>query len=212
MAKQYAAFPLELICFPGETQNLHIFEARYRTLVRDCIEHDISFIMVPFVDGKTFHLGTEMILEKVQKEYDDGKFDITVRATGLVKISGLRQNMDDKPYPGVKATPLSWNLETDYKKCEKLNMLIHELYDELSIDNAKIPSPDQMTCAKVVHKLGLSKSQELELLTLANEIERIDFLIDHLEHFIPTIKRAESLKLMAALNGHYKNINPKHLY
>ncbi len=212
MAKEFAAFPLNLVCFPGETQNLHIFEPRYRSLIQDCRDRGISFILVPFIDGKSFHLGTEMHLDHIEKEYPDGKFDVRVKAVGLVKISRLTQRMGDKTYPGVKATPLSWNMETDYEKCEILMGLIKELYATLNISNTKVPEAHDLRVHQVVHKLGLSISEELELISLANEVERLDYLIKHLTSFIPTIKRAEKLKVMAALNGHFKNINPKHLY
>ena len=39
-------FPLDLVVLPGETFPLHIFEPRYRDLVRDCLESDSAFGLV----------------------------------------------------------------------------------------------------------------------------------------------------------------------
>ncbi|MDA9774186.1 LON peptidase substrate-binding domain-containing protein [Saprospiraceae bacterium] len=212
MAKTFAAFPLNLVCFPGEKQNLHIFEQRYRSLIKDCLKNEMTFIIVPIVEGKPYHLGTEMNLEHVDKMYADGKSDVTVKAVQLMKISRLTQTMGDKAYPGVQGIKISWNMDSDIEKCKLLHGLIIELYSALNIDNVKIPTAEELTCAKVVHKLGLSFEQELKVLGIETEKGRIEYLIGHLKAFIPTVNLAENLKIMAALNGHYKNISPEKLF
>ncbi|MEX0613350.1 MAG: LON peptidase substrate-binding domain-containing protein, partial [Pirellulales bacterium] len=36
-------FPLQSVLFPGMRMPLHIFEDRYKTMIRDCIEDDAPF-------------------------------------------------------------------------------------------------------------------------------------------------------------------------
>lgn len=39
---QAAVFPIpECVCFPGDTIPLHVFEPRYRNMIKHCIEHDL---------------------------------------------------------------------------------------------------------------------------------------------------------------------------
>jgi len=211
MAKEFASFPLNLVCFPGEKQNLHIFEPRYRDLIKDCRENNISFIIVPVIKGKPHYLGTEMKLLKVEKEYPDGKYDVTVKAINLLKVHDLRKNFREKAYPSIKGIKLSWDIKTDFELQKEVHALVQELYQILSIENAPIPSVEKMACFRIVHKLGLTLEQELTLLELPTEIQRLQYLIIHLKQFIPTVRQAENLKIIAALNGHYKNINPEKL-
>ena len=40
-------FPLNMVLLPGETKTLHIFEERYKQLVRDCLDNEAHF-GIPF--------------------------------------------------------------------------------------------------------------------------------------------------------------------
>ena len=59
-----------------------------------------------------------------------------------------------------------------------------------------------------MHKIGLSIEQELQLLAITTESDRQSFVIDHLIKFIPEVKKMKDLQLKAALNGHFKNLDP----
>lgn len=207
MSKTIAAFPLSLVCFPGEIQNLHIFEPRYRNLIADCLSENITFALVPFINNKAFHLGTEMILHNVDKIYPDGKYDVSLKANRLIKVNKLFKKLPDKEYPGVKMTPLSWDETPDYSLSEKIIELVQKLYRIISISD-KVPNAENFLVSKIVHKIGLSIEQELTLLGLSEERERQVFVLEHLEKFVPTVEKANDLRLKAVLNGHFKNINP----
>ncbi len=207
MATTIAAFPLGLVCFPGETQNLHIFEQRYRDLIADCKNEKISFAIVPFLNNKAFHLGTEMKLQKIDKSYPDGKYDVTVKAERLIKIHKLSKKFPSKEYPGVRMSPLTWNEEADPKLSKKITFWIEKLYKAIGIKD-KVPSFSDFLTYKVVHKIGLSIQQELNLLAFETEKERQEFILNHLETFVPSVEKANELRFKAVLNGHFKNINP----
>jgi ATP-dependent Lon protease len=51
MPRLLPLFPLNLVVFPHEKLNLHIFEPRYRQLVRDCLEQNLTFGIPPFLDN-----------------------------------------------------------------------------------------------------------------------------------------------------------------
>ncbi|MEL7221839.1 MAG: LON peptidase substrate-binding domain-containing protein, partial [Bacteroidota bacterium] len=69
MYRQLALFPLQIIAFPGEAVNLHIFEPRYRQLITDCVEEGITFGIPSFVNGKVNEFGTEVKLIKIEKTH-----------------------------------------------------------------------------------------------------------------------------------------------
>ena len=43
MPRELPIFPLPLVLFPGVVQPLHIFEPRYRAMLKDCLEGDRRF-------------------------------------------------------------------------------------------------------------------------------------------------------------------------
>lgn len=209
MATLKAAFPLGIVCFPGEIQNLHIFEPRYRDLTKDCLNDGIHFCMVPFVNKKAFHMGTEVMLDKVHTKYPDGKYDISIKGLSLVKIHKLLKKMPNKSYPGVKMTTLSWIENPERDKSKQIIEKVNILYDLLNIEKLDNDiSPDHFLIHQVVHKIGLSIEQELELLSIAYESERQDYVLAHLDNFIPVVQSTQKLRMKAALNGHFKNIVP----
>ena len=50
MQKFIPIFPLNLVAFPGEVINLHIFEPRYQQLIRECYEEKKMF-GIPVVEN-----------------------------------------------------------------------------------------------------------------------------------------------------------------
>jgi Lon protease-like protein len=51
-------FPLGLVLFPGQTVPLHIFEERYKSMLRRCLDEQIPFGIVLIKDGGRFGRGT----------------------------------------------------------------------------------------------------------------------------------------------------------
>src|SRR3954454_14756025 len=89
-------FPLNTVMFPGVVTPLHIFEDRYRALMRDLLAlpdpADSIFAVVAIREGyevgnrgvQSLHrVGTLVQLTDVER-YDDGRFDIEV--TGRQRI------------------------------------------------------------------------------------------------------------------------------
>jgi len=87
---QLPIFPLNVVAFPGMTVPLHIFEERYRALVRHLLtvpdRKDRLFGIVAIREGyevgnhearSMYRTGCVMQLTAVE-EYDDGRFDIAV--------------------------------------------------------------------------------------------------------------------------------------
>jgi Lon protease-like protein len=51
-------FPLSLVLFPGQTVPLHIFEDRYKAMLKRCLDEQIPFGIVLIKDGGRFGRGT----------------------------------------------------------------------------------------------------------------------------------------------------------
>jgi len=63
-------FPLKSIFFPGETVPLHIFEERYKQLIKDCQKEAITFGIPVFINngiayGTSFTLAVKLNFSKI---------------------------------------------------------------------------------------------------------------------------------------------------
>lgn len=92
-------FPLPVVLLPGAMMPLHIFEERYRDMVRDAIEGDGRFALFyhdwddhgPFL-GDPGTIGC-MALIRQHQELEDGRSLIAVEGEGRVRISeGMTQS------------------------------------------------------------------------------------------------------------------------
>jgi Lon protease-like protein len=87
-------FPLHLVLFPGRPLPLHIFEPRYRQMLRDCLNGDRRFGVLAIragcatgPDAEVFEIGTVAEIESVE-QLPDGRSDIFTR--GIQRFRLLR--------------------------------------------------------------------------------------------------------------------------
>ena len=198
-------FPLKLVAFPGEELNLHIFEPRYRELLADIEEGGSCFGVCVFTD-KLSGFGTEVMLEKINKRYEDGRLDVQTRGLRAFKILTFENPIEGKLYAGGEITFLKDDTKiTDVLHHEfifYLKEMLHLLNYDVQFD------PLQINSFTFAHKLGLRLEEELELLQMESESERMEFLIRHFKRMIPVIKAVESAKEKIKLNGHHKYLDP----
>jgi len=92
------AFPLGVIVFPGEEFYLHIFEQRYKQLIKEAKADGTTFC-IPFIDkGKTHEFGAIVKVKTVFSEYPTGQMDIAVEGVDIFSFSNLIDPDSDKLY------------------------------------------------------------------------------------------------------------------
>src|SRR5271157_1579154 len=69
-------FPLNVVLFPGEQLPLHIFEPRYRRMVRECLDSKSPFGMLLALPDGIVRVGCTAEILEVIKRYEDGRMDI----------------------------------------------------------------------------------------------------------------------------------------
>lgn len=181
-------FPLEIIVFPGETFSLHIFEPRYKQLVRECLLELKPFGIVPVLDGHLQDLGTLIDIEQLVKEYENGEMDIRVKGKSVFRVLEVVKEVPDKLYGGAIVTypPNIMEVGTEHIAAVIMNE-VKRLYSLRSIEE-KLPSAQgDVHTYGIAHLVGLSKRQEYELLGLFTELHRLEFLRRHLNTLLPTI-------------------------
>src|SRR5512137_2021593 len=69
-------FPLNVVLLPGANLPLHIFEPRYRRMVKDCLEQKSEFGMLLSMPKGVARVGCTAEIVEVVKRYPDGRMDI----------------------------------------------------------------------------------------------------------------------------------------
>jgi len=82
-------FPLETVLFPGTVLPLHIFEERYREMVRDCLKDDREFGVVRAENDQMALVGCSAKILRVVEQYADGRMDILCEGGWRFEIEGL---------------------------------------------------------------------------------------------------------------------------
>jgi len=199
-------FPLQTVFFPGETVPLHIFEERYKALIQDCKNEAITFGIPVFINNVVAY-GTEVQLKEIVNTYADGAMDVVCVARQVFKVNTFDPQMDDKLYPGGEVAFLDPVQDSDPELVQKVLEACRELYRlmELPFGPIKLEVFNSFTLA---HKMGLSFQQEYQLLQLASESVRLQFLLDHLQQTIKVLGELNRTRERIELNGHFRNFDP----
>jgi Lon protease-like protein len=206
MEKTLPLFPLNLIVYPGEDLNLHIFEPRYRQLISECIEEERTFGIPAFINNKLPGYGTEMHVTTLHKRYDDGRMDVKSKGLGVFKLVNFENPVVGKLYAGGDVELVEPG-DGFSAHVDALAERVGRLYGLLQIETDYDPLVENFSY-RVAHKVGLSIEQEYELLTLESEAERQLFLIQHLNNVLPVVSDMERTKQRIRMNGHFKNLDP----
>lgn len=200
-------FPLNLVAFPGEEVNLHVFEPRYKQLVNDCLDDSKVFGIPSYVKNK-MELGTEVIITEVTKCYEDGRMDIKTKALNSFKINDYWNPWGDKLYAGGEILPIEeGKSETDLLLLLKVKELVSQLFAWL--DAVDFPDVSRINSVfQIGHKIGFKLEEEYQLLAMTNENDRLQFTIRHLEKLLPALERAHSAQERIKQNGHFKHLDP----
>lgn len=206
MVKELPLFALNMVVFPDEELNIHIFEPQYKELINDCLRQRINFGIPSHVMNK-IEYGTEVKIVEVVKTYEDGRMDIKTKGMQVFLVKDYQNPWKDKNYAGgsVELQPVVEEADLDLNL--DLIELCRELYEWLRLK----PDFDIMKdniLYDVVHKIGLKPEEEYILLKMKSEVDRQKYVIEHLKKLIPALERAEKARERIKMNGNFQNLDP----
>jgi hypothetical protein len=199
-------FPLNLVAYPTENLNLHIFEPRYRQLINECLEEQKTFGIPAFINNKLPGYGTEMQIVSLSKSYEDGRMDIKTKGLKVFRMLNFQNPVPNKLYAGGRITYVEDTDTPDGVISElllQLDRLHHILQTKVDFDTQV-----QQFSYQIGHKVGLSQEAEYHLLTIDSETERQRYILRHLNKVVPVMSEMERTKERIKLNGHFKNLDP----
>jgi Lon protease-like protein len=201
-------FPLNVVVYPGEILNLHIFEPRYKELVKECFEFKKPFGIPAVINGQVAEYGTLVTIEEIAQEYDNGEMDIITNGTIVFRILEIIKKIPDKLYSGAIVN-YPENAEVYHRKelMQVVIKAIRELHRILNISKDFRKPDEELNAYDLAHHAGLSMEEEYEMLALFREEQRQEYLKRHLGKVLPVVVEMEVLKGRIMLNGHFKNLS-----
>jgi Lon protease-like protein len=198
-------FPLNVVLLPGAELPLHIFEPRYRQMVKDCLEDNSEFGMLLALPNGVARVGCTAEIVDVVKRYSDGRMDILTtgrspfRAVNLFAENPILEG--DVDYLEDRETPADPRIQRELVELfEACHTLIFDDYPK-QLESAPADGLSYLVAATLPMEL-LWKQQILELRTEADRQER---LVAYLREWAPHLQKAGALRQRAGGNGHGLN-------
>lgn len=194
-------FPLNVVLFPGEQLPLHIFEPRYRRMVRECLDSKSPFGMLLALPDGIVRVGCTAEILEVIKRYEDGRMDIITVGRDPFRVvelfSGdplLEGHIEYLEDTDSAAAPQSIKQLVElYETCHTL------LFSGIPKDFDSVP-PDQLSYT-IAAALPLDLVWKQLLLELRTESERQHRLSAYLRDWAPHLQKVETLRHRAGGNG-----------
>ena len=201
-------FPLSIVVYPGEKLNLHIFEPRYRQLIKECFDTGKTFAIPPVIDDRLNEYATEIRLTEISKTYDSGEMDVRTEATQILQVLEVIQEVPNKLYSAAIVSEMP-HLPLDTNELQpQLYELLMKLHAFLGTDFDPYKKFKNPLSFDLIAYCALSLPQQCRLLEVHSEKQRQMALIQHLIQVIPTIEEANRLREKVRMNGHFRNEKP----
>jgi ATP-dependent Lon protease len=198
-------FPLNVVLFPGGQLPLHIFEPRYRRMVRECLEAKSPFGKLLALPDGLARVGCSAEILEVNKHYDDGRMDILTVGRDPYRIVDLFT--DDPFFEGMVDYLEDEESRLDPRKRQKLNQLYEVCYTLLfaGVPKSLEDSPPELLSFMIAGALPLDLLWKQQILELRSEAERQERLLRYLREWALHLQKMETLRHRGAGNGHGLN-------
>jgi Lon protease-like protein len=198
-------FPLNVVLLPGADLPLHIFETRYRQMVRRCLDEKSEFGMLLALPKGVVHVGCTAEIIEVVKRHNDGRMDILTVGRAPFRVVKL---FDENPL-----------LEGDVDYLEDGEMLSNtgvrreliELYEGCHTlifgdypKNLESGTPENLSYV-VAGTLPMDLLWKQQILELRSEADRQERLVTYLREWAPHLQKTEVMRQRAGGNGHGLN-------
>ena len=199
-------FPLDIVVYPGEKLNLHVFEPRYKQLITECNEAKKPFGLPTVLKDGIAEMGTLVEIDEIVQVYEDGKMDIKTTGKKVFRILEIIKHIPDKLYSGAIVNYPANEFYPNKELRKKVLSNLRELHDSLNLTKDFKKPDNELLSYDVAHHAALSLDEEYELLGLMREDQRLEYLKRHLLKILPLVNEMETLKERIKLNGHFKEI------
>lgn len=200
-------FPLNVVLLPGMTLPLHIFEPRYKRMMKAVIDDEAPFGVVLARENGIATVGCTALVRRVARTYPDGRMDVITLGESAYRIRAVHKDkeyleatvdlMPEDLHPGPAAE--ASELLTLYTDC---HLLLHgSPPGDIDVDDQS----DGLLAYRIASELPLELETLQELLEIRAEAERRVKLIGRLNQLLPQLVQIQQMRSKSAANGHGPN-------
>lgn len=193
-------FPLEVVLLPGTPLPLHIFEPRYKEMIRECIAAEAPFGVVRAFEEGIAEVGCTAEIITVTKEYPDGRLDLICEGRKCFEVVEVNR---DRSF--LQAEVLIVPDEPGGAAQEERTKAVQLHLEILSLAGAvqDLSAADQNQLSfYLAGSLPLDLDFKQKLLAMRSEGQRIQAVGAYLENVLPQLRRAARAREKAGGNGH----------
>ncbi len=194
MADLLPIFPLNTVVFPGMALPLHVFEERYRAMVRSLLAEPVRskrrFGIVAIREGyevgsheaqSMYRTGCVMGLERVE-EHPDGRFDIAAIAQDRMRVLAtetsepyLRAEVEHLPHDAAPDPDTAREAALALSGFEEYRTVLGRLQGQLLVVG-KLPREPELLSYALAAGCALTLAQRQQLLEAATSADRLRLL------------------------------------
>jgi ATP-dependent Lon protease len=204
-------FPLNVVLFPGTRLPLHIFEHRYRVMVRRCLGEELEFGIILATESGVATVGCTAAITQRLKEYPDGRLEILTEGRSVFRVVELLEEREYREaiveYLAEDITPVS---KSELQKKESALLGVFQECHSLLYDQPWVTTTgDKMgdLSYRMVTRLPLPLEDRQTMLEMRSEPERQDFLIQWMTELVPRLSQQHRARHTIASNGHGHGFN-----
>ena len=198
-------FPLNVVLLPGAELPLHIFEPRYRQMVKGCLEEKSEFGMLLALPKGVARVGCTAEIVDVVKRYGDGRMDIVTTGRAPFRVvelftedplmEGHVDYLEDREAPGNPR--IQRELVELFEACHTL------IFDDYPKNLEGTATQDLSYLVAATLPMDLLWKQQI--LELRSEADRQERLVAYLREWAPHLQRKGVMRQRAGGNGHGLN-------
>jgi ATP-dependent Lon protease len=198
-------FPLNVVLLPGADLPLHIFEPRYRQMVRQCLDEKSEFGMLLALPKGVVHVGCTAEIIDVVKRYNDGRMDILTMGRAPFRVVNL---FDGNPLLEGEVDYLE---DSEMPSKPRVRRELVELYEAChTLIFGDYPknlgnSVSEILSYVVAGTLPMDLLWKQQILELRSEADREERLVAYLREWAPHLQKTEVIRQRAGGNGHGLN-------
>jgi len=190
-------FPLGVVLFPEIPLPLHIFEERYKKMIRYCLDEQQPFGVVLYEDGKLYNKGCTAVITRLLNEYPDGRLDILAKGAHRFQLVDL---IDEKAYLQALVEYFDDLPETDPAALKPLAQEGVTLLKQMAtlhgqnIDVSLIDYFQPKTISYLIAaSAGFTKQEEQAFLEMTSTKKRLERGIEALYKALERLKRTSKI-------------------
>ncbi len=195
-------FPLKAVLFPRTALPLHIFEERYKQMIAEVLRAKSEFGVVQAGEKGIVNTGCTATIEKVLKEYPDGRLDLFTVGRRRFEIILLN---DEKPF--LRGAVEFFDDDASDPIAPDVRKRVMEAYNDIRALEQEEPQDPELTdpqlsfqLAQLVPDLDFRQT----LLSTRSESDRMRRLADFFPAYSSRRRQVRHVRAIAPTNGHAK--------